>query len=119
MHHLVVGQRQDIVLRESVHQREGDVPMVKLAEVGVQLDIVADVVHPAHVPLEVEAQTAVVHRLGHLGPGGGLLRHHQHVGMSGEDGGVQVLEELDGLQILMAAVDVGKPLPLLAVVVQV
>ena len=30
---------------EGVHQREGNIPVVKLAEVGVQLDIVADVVH--------------------------------------------------------------------------
>ncbi len=117
--HLVVGQGQDIVLREGVHQGEGDVPVVELAEVGVQLDIVADVIHPAHVPLEVKAQTAVVHRLGHLGPGGGLLGHHEHVGVGGEDGGVQVLEELDGLQVLVAAVDVGQPLALLPVVVQV
>ena len=39
--------------------------------------------------------------------------------MGGEDGGVQVLEELDGLQILVAAVYVGQPLAGLAVVVQI
>ena len=117
--HLVVGEGQDIVLREGVHQGEGDITVVELAKIGVQLDIVADVVHPAHVPLEVEAQAAVVHRLGHLGPGGGLLRHHEHVGVGGEDGGVQVLEELNGLQILVPAVHVGHPLPRLPVVVQI
>ena len=119
MDHLVVGQRQNIVLRESVHEGEGDVPVVELPEVGVQLDVVADVVHPAHVPLEVEAQAAVVHRVGHLGPGGGLLGDHQHVRVGGEDGGVQLLEELDGLQVLLAAVDVGHPGPVLTAVVQI
>ena len=93
--------------------------MVELPEVGVQLEVVADVVHPAHVPLEVEAQAAVVHRIGHFGPGGGLLGDHQHVRVGPEDGGVQLLEELDGLQILLAAVDVGHPGPVLTAVVQV
>ena len=41
------------------------------------------------------------------------------VRVGGEDGSVQVLEELDGLQVLMSAVHVGQPLPRLAVVVQV
>ena len=58
MDHLVVGEGQDVVLREGVHQGEGDVPVVELPEVGVHFDVVADVVHPAHVPLEVEAQAA-------------------------------------------------------------
>ena len=85
----------------------------------------AHVVHPAHVPLQVEAQTADAvgpHRvggLGHQGPGGGLLRHHQHVGVDGEGGLVQLLEEGDGLQVLLAAVLVGNPLPVPAVVVQI
>ena len=93
--------------------------MVELAEIGIQLDVVADVVHPAHVPLEVEAQPPLVHRVGDLGPGGGLLSDHQHVGMGREDGGVQLLEELDGLQVLIPAVDVGHPGPVLSAVVQI
>ena len=91
MDHLVVGEGQDVVLREGIHQGEGDVPVVELPEVWVHFDVVADVVHPAHVPLEVEAQTPLVHRIGHLGPGGGLLGDHQHVGVVGKDGGIQLL----------------------------
>ena len=60
--------------------------------------------------LEVEAQAPVAHRIGDLGPGGGLLRDHQHVGMGTEDHLVEALEELDGLQVLLTAVDVGYPL---------
>ena len=119
MHHLVVGQGQDEVLRESVHQREGDVLVVELPEVGVQLHVMGDVVHPAHVPLQVEAQAALVHRVGHQGPGGGLLGDHQHVGVGDKDVGVEGAQEVDGLQILVAAVLVGHPLAALAAVVQV
>ena len=37
------------VLREGVHKGEGQVPVVVLPEVGVQLDVVGHIVHPAHV----------------------------------------------------------------------
>ena len=56
--HLVVAQGQDVVLREGVEHGEGDVLVVALAEPGVHLQVVAHVVHPAHVPLQVEAQAA-------------------------------------------------------------
>ena len=117
--HLVVAEGEDIVLREGVEHGEGDVLMVALAEPGVHLQIVAHVVHPAHVPLEVEAQTANVGGLGHQRPGGGFLRHHQHVRIDGEGGLVELLEELNGLQVLLAAVFVGDPLAVVPVVVQI
>ena len=53
---LVMGQGQDVVFREGVHQGEGDVPVVELAEIGIQLDVVADVVHPAHVPFIIKSK---------------------------------------------------------------
>ena len=119
MHHLVVGEGQDEVFREGVEEGEGDVPVVILPEVGVQLHVVEHIVHPAHVPLEVEAQPPLAHRVGDLGPGGGLLGDHEHVAVLGKDALVEPLEEVHGLQILVAAVDIGDPLAPLAAVVQV
>ena len=119
MHHLVMGDGQDIVFAEGVHQREGQVPMIVLAEQGIGFQVVAHVVHPAHVPLEVEAQTALVHRVGHLGPGGGLLGDHEHVRILGKDSSVQLLKEVHRLQIFVAAVDVGHPLAVPASVIQI
>ena len=93
--------------------------MAVLAEDGVGFQVVTDVVHPAHVPLEVEAQSALAHRVGHLGPGGGLLGDHQHVRVGGEDGGVQLLQEVHRFQIFVAAVDIGHPVALMPGVVQI
>ena len=86
--------------------------MVELPEIGVHLHIVGDVVHPPHVPLQVEAQPALADRVGHQGPGGGLLGDHQYVVVLAENPGVELLDEVHGLQILVAAVDVGGPLSL-------
>ena len=104
-----MGQGQDVVFREGVHQGEGDVPVVELAEIGIQLDVVADVVHPAHVPLEVEAQPPSS-TVGDLGPGGGLLSDHQHVGMAAKMVVFRLLED-SWLQVLIPAVDVGIQAP--------
>ena len=120
MHHLVVGQGQDKVLRESVGQGEGDIVMLALPEQGIGGHIVHHIVHPAHVPLEVEAQAVeVLLGLGDVGVGGGLLRHHDHVGIEGEGGGVHVLEEGHRVQVDIAAVLVGSPLAAPASVIQV
>ena len=119
MHHLVVGDGKDEILREGVHHGEGDVLVMVLAEPGVHLQVVAHVVHPAHVPLQVEAQAADIGGAGHHGPGGGLLRDHQHAGVHAERHGVQLPQEVDGLQVLMSAVFVGRPGAALAVVVQI
>ena len=77
------------------------------------------VVHPAHVPLEPEPEPALRGGPGDAGPGGGLLGDHQHARVVPVDGGVDLLEERDGLQVLPAAVHVRRPLPVGAGVVQV
>ena len=85
VHDLIVRERQDVVFGKGVHEREGDLVVHVLAEERVRRAVAQHVVHPAHVPLEVEAQTAVVTRLGHHRPCGGLLGDHHNVRMIGQD----------------------------------
>ena len=119
MHHLVVGKGQDKVFGKGVQERKGDILMVELAEVGVHLHVVEDIVHPSHVPLQVEAQAAFRDRMRYLGPGGGLLRDHQHIVMGGEDPLIELLQEIHGLQVLIAAVDIADPRSVLAAIVKI
>ena len=117
MYHLVVGDGQHEVLGKCVHHGEGHVVVVVTTEEGVHLQIMTYVIHPAHVPLQVKAQAAYLGGMGHLGPRGGLLRHHQHGGVHRKGRAVKLTKELDGLQVLMSAVLVGPPL--LTVIVQI
>ena len=117
--HLVVADGQDVVFRKGVHHAEGEFVVVVAAEVGVGGQVGQHVVHPAHVPLEVEPQPPHVVRLGDHGPGGGFLGDHQHLGVGGQDGGVEFFEEIHRLQVLPPAKGVGGPLAVPAVVVQV
>ena len=114
VNNLVMAERQDEVVIEGVHEGKGELVVVILAVDGVLLDIRKHIVHPAHVPLEMEAQAAQVDRLGDHGERVTLLGNHHRAGEIAADGDVQVAQEVDGVQVLMAAVLVGDPLAFLA-----
>ena len=73
VNHLVMGEHQYKVLAVGVEHGEGQLPVIVLAEIGVAAHIAGKVVHPAHIPLKVESQAAVLGLARHLGPGRGLL----------------------------------------------
>ncbi len=82
-------------------------------------EVLERVVHPAHVPLEAEAEPAEVRRSRHARPGGRLLRDREHTRLAVVQHLVQLLQERDGVEILAAAEGVRHPLALLARVVEV
>ena len=83
------------------------------------LHVAERVVHPAHVPLEAEPETAQVHRPGDARPGGRLLGDHHDPRHALVAGGVDLLQERDRVEVLPPAVRVGRPLAVLARVVEV
>ena len=56
--------------------------MVAGTEERVGLHVAEHVVHPAHVPLEVEAQASLTGGMGHQRPRGALLRDEQRAGFT-------------------------------------
>ncbi len=54
MNNLIVGQRQHEVFAVVIPNAERHIVLVELAEPGIHMKIVQHVVHPAHVPLQVE-----------------------------------------------------------------
>ncbi|CAB4958041.1 unannotated protein [freshwater metagenome] len=85
----------------------------------VLLEVLQRVVHPAHVPLEAEAEAADIRGPRDAGPRGRLLGGGDRPGLPRVDDLVHLLQERDGLEVLAAPVDVGHPLALLAGVVEV
>mgnify|MGYP007006985303 CR=1 FL=1 len=57
VHHFIVADGQHKVLTESVEEAEGHLVVVAGAEQRVGLHVAEHIVHPAHVPLEIEAQS--------------------------------------------------------------
>ena len=119
VHDLVVRERQDEVLRPRVHRPERDLAVVVTAVDRVAFEVLQRVVHPAHVPLRAEAEAARVHRARHAGEGRGLLGEGLHVRVRAVHLGVELAEELDRVEVLVAAVHVGRPLAGPARVVEV
>ena len=86
---------------------------------GIVGEVVEGVVHPAHVPLEAEAEPSLRRRAGDTGPRRRLLRDREHTGLGRVDGLVEQAEELDGVEVFTATLRVGLPLPRGARVVEV
>ena len=55
-----MGKYQNKVLAVKVGETEGHLMVIKFAEVWVQLHILQEIVHPAHVPFKGEAQPALL-----------------------------------------------------------
>ena len=101
---LVVAERADEVLGKGVHNGEREQAVVAGTPRKIGLHVVQGVVHPAHVPLVVEAQAAVLRRIGHERPRGGLLGHHHHVGVVCLNGAVDLTDKCAGVQVLLGTV---------------
>ncbi len=119
VHDLVVGDRQHVVLGVRVHHRERHLVVVVLAVDRLVRHVVQRVVHPAHVPLEAEPQTPEVGGPRDPRPRGRLLGDRHDPGHPLVRGGVHLLEERDGFEVLATAELVRGPLALLARVVEV
>ncbi len=119
VHDLVVADRQHVVLAEGVDERERELALVVRAVHRIALDVLQRVVHPAHVPLEPEAESGAAGRRGDAGEARGFLGDHRDPGVALVGRGVDLLEERDRLEVLAAAVDVGGPFALFARVVEV
>src|SRR5712691_11418936 len=107
-------KRQCEIFAEGVEHRKYHAVMLILAINRVELEVTESVVHPAHIPLEAEAQAAKIGGAGNRGPGGGLLGDGQHTGMASVDDLVQPLQEGDGREVLSTAIFVRDPLAKLA-----
>ena len=119
VHHLVVGKGQQEILGKGVHQAEGELVVVIVPVHRLAGHVVQGVVHPAHVPLHGKAQSTHPGGARDLGPGGGFLGDGQGTGVRAQGEGVELPQELYGLQVLAAAVAIGRPLAGLARVIQV
>src|ERR1035441_4649899 len=116
---LVVRQRQDEMLAVRIDRPEGQPVVMPGAVNGITGEVVERVMHPAHVPLEAEAEPTRVGRPGDPRPRRGLLRDHHDVGKRPVHLSVAGLEKLDRLEVLVATEAVRDPLSALARVVEV
>ena len=69
-----MGKRQNVLLAVVIQHRERQLVIMVNAFSRRRPEVIQRVVHPAHIPLVVEAESALVHSLRHHGIIGGVLR---------------------------------------------
>ena len=85
----------------------------------IVLHVFQHIVHPAHIPLEVEAQAAHRGRTADRRPGGRFLGVGRGTGAFLPEDFIHAAQEMHGLEILAAAVDVRNPLARRAAVIAI
>ena len=81
-----------------------------MAEIRVALHVIEEIIHPAHIPLEVKAESSVILIAGNLRPCRGFLRDQDCALCVPCKDGIQVFQEFHRLQVLISAVHVRDPL---------
>ena len=112
-------KRQYVIFAESVGYSESKFVVITLSEERVGSDIIQNIVHPTHVPLEIETQSAHGRRHRYHRECRGFLRHSERPRETRQNRPVHVLKERDRLQVIVAAVFVGAPFAALTVIVQI
>ncbi len=67
--HLIMRERQHKVFVIGVHQRKGDIVLMIAPVDRIMAHVVQHIVHPAHIPLQTEAQTSHIDWASDHGPG--------------------------------------------------
>ena len=93
--------------------------MIIFTEIGIQLHVLTEIMHPSHIPLKAEVQAAFVNRPCNERPCGGFLRNCHNSGEGPSDDGVKMLEKFYGLQILVAAEFIGHPFAVFFAIIQI
>ena len=102
MHHLVMAEHKHIVFKESIVCSVRQFIVVPSAENRIMGNIAHHFIHPAHIPLEFKAKTAVFHRICDSRLDGRILRD-EIAGCSGADRLIYLLQESFTLQVDVSA----------------
>ena len=77
------------------------------------------VIHPTHIPFEVESQSAGIGRMADSGPGCGFFGNGKNPREFFKENPVQLPDEGDGFQVFPTTIMVGQPFSGFPVVIQV
>src|SRR5215831_13348920 len=104
MDDFIMRKREDEVFVMMIEHRESQVILMVFAMDRVPAEINQGVVHPTHIPLEGEAQTAEIRRTRYLRPCRGFLGNRHDAGKFGVSDMVEFAQEIDGFEIFATTV---------------
>ena len=119
MNHLIMRKRQDVILALVIGHGEGHRIVIALSHNGIELHILAEIMHPAHVPLECKSESLSSDLARNIGPSGRFLRNGKESGICSANNRIEMLEKLYRIVILIAAIFIGKPLTVLLAIIKI
>ena len=119
VNHLIVGEYQHKILAVGIQHGKCQLPIIVFPEKRVAPHVVGKIIHPAHVPLIVKSQAALFRIACNHWPCSGLLRDDDRAVLSALEYGIQMLQELHCLQILIASVYIRHPFTVILPIVQI
>ena len=117
--HFVVAENLYEVFRISIDHAERELVVMVFAVDRFVLDVAEEIVHPAHVPLVVEAEATLLWRTRDAWEAGGFFGDENRVRSQAAHDAVQVLQEFERVVVDVAAVFVRNPLAGALAVVEV
>ena len=110
---------QNEIFGEGVDEAEGNLVVMVVAVYGILRHVVQHVVHPAHIPLQTEAEPSEINGARHLRPGGGFFCNHHRIGVGAVDVFVQRAQEMNRVEVFFSAETIGYPLAFAAAVIEI
>jgi hypothetical protein len=107
------------MLVKRVDHRKGRFSLVIPAMNSFATHVEQKVVHPSHIPLQTESESAEVGRPGDTRPSSGFFRDGHDPRKSLITNFVKAFHEINGIEVLASAVDVRHPFSRFARVVEV
>ncbi len=119
VHDFVMRKRQYIIFAVCVRQRKRQFVVHSLPEKRIGLDIRQGIVHPTHVPLEIEAQPADVGRHRYHRIRRAFFRNREKSLVRGKQRDVHLLQKLFRFEIVISAEFVRQPFPVLSAIIKI
>ena len=119
MHDLIVRKGQNKVLAVRIDHTERQLTVVMGTEDRIELHIIKEIIHPAHVPLIIKAKSALFYRRRHLRPCSRLLCYQKRTVRILFINRIQMLEKFNCLEILIATVNICYPLTVVLAIVKI
>ena len=119
VHDFIMRDGQYEVFAERVHEAKCQLVLMVSAMNRVTRDITQAVVHPAHIPLVVEAEPTRIRGARHRRKRRGLLGNGHRAGTLTAHHFIETPQKSHGFQILAASMHVGQPLARRAAVVAI
>ena len=120
MNYFIMRQHQHIFFTECIGHGESHLVMIVFAVNRIQFHIFQEIMHPSHVPFKCKSKTVFFfHISGHFRPCSRLFCDHHNAFISSLHQSIQMFEEFNGFQILIAAVLVGNPLSVSLAVIKI